>query len=187
VVGGFVTVNVPTLVAVPPPVVTLHLPDVAPAGTVTVIDLLDATENGAARPFSFTDVAAVNRVPVSLTFVPTGPVVGENPVIVGGLLLVVVNEAALDAVPPGVETRHFPSDEPVPGTTAVIDVEDSTMKLALTNPRVTVVAPMKFVPVIVTLDPTGPFEGEKPVIVGVLSENCSSASSGTTTAFGCGA
>jgi len=40
------------------------------------------------------------------------------------------------------------------------------MKLALTVLNVTAVAPVKFVPLIVTLVPTGPLVGVKPVIVG---------------------
>ena len=40
------------------------------------------------------------------------------------------------------------------------------MKLALTPLNVTAVAPVKFVPLIVTLVPTGPLVGEKLVIVG---------------------
>ena len=42
------------------------------------------------------------------------------------------------------------------------------MKAALTPLNVTPVAPVKFVPVIVTLVPTGPLEGVKLVIVGRL-------------------
>ena len=40
------------------------------------------------------------------------------------------------------------------------------MKLALTVLNVTAVAPLKFVPLIVTLVPTGPLAGVKVVIVG---------------------
>ena len=40
------------------------------------------------------------------------------------------------------------------------------MKLALTALKVTEVAPVKFVPLIVTLVPTGPLAGAKPVIAG---------------------
>ena len=43
------------------------------------------------------------------------------------------------------------------------------MKLALTPLNVTDVAPVKFVPLIVTLVPTGPLAGAKLVIVGGLS------------------
>ena len=42
------------------------------------------------------------------------------------------------------------------------------MKLALTALNVTAEAPVKFVPVIVTLVPAGPLEGVKLVIVGGL-------------------
>jgi hypothetical protein len=42
------------------------------------------------------------------------------------------------------------------------------VKLALVPLNVTAVAPVKFVPVIVTLVPTGPVVGVKPVIVGGL-------------------
>ena len=44
---------------------------------------------------------------------------------------------------------------------------DVTVKLAALTPlNVTAVAPVKFVPLIVTLVPTGPLAGVKPVIVG---------------------
>jgi hypothetical protein len=43
------------------------------------------------------------------------------------------------------------------------------VKLALTALNVTAVAPMKFVPLIVTLVPTGPLVGVKPVIVGAVT------------------
>ena len=43
------------------------------------------------------------------------------------------------------------------------------MKLALTPLNVTAVAPVKFVPLIVTLVPTGPLVGVKLVIVGACA------------------
>jgi hypothetical protein len=43
------------------------------------------------------------------------------------------------------------------------------MKLALTVLNATAVAPVKFVPLIVTLVPTGPLMGVKPVIVGACA------------------
>src|ERR1700680_3461111 len=46
-------------------------------------------------------------------------------------------------------------------------VSELTVKLAALNPlNVTAVAPVKFVPLIVTLVPTGPLEGLKPVSPG---------------------
>ena len=45
-------------------------------------------------------------------------------------------------------------------------VAEVTVKLALTPLNLTAVAPVKFVPLIVTLVPTGPLVGVKPAIVG---------------------
>jgi hypothetical protein len=56
------------------------------------------------------------------------------------------------------------------GDTAVISVEDATVKLvAATEPKTTLVAPVKLVPVMVTVVPPagGPEVGEREVIVGV--------------------
>ena len=49
-------------------------------------------------------------------------------------------------------------------------VSEVTVKLALTPLNVTAVAPVKFVPLIVTLVPTGPLVGVKLVIVVVAGE-----------------
>ena len=73
----------PELVAVPAGVVTLIFPVVAPVGTVVLICVLDTTVNVAAVPLNFTLVAPVKLVPVTVTAVPTGPLVGANDVIVG--------------------------------------------------------------------------------------------------------
>ena len=78
---------------------------------------------------------------------------------------VTVKLFVLVAVPPGVVTLSGPVVAPV-GTVAWIVVAEVTVKLALTPLNVTVVAPVKFVPLIVTLVPTGPLVGVKLVIVG---------------------
>src|SRR5467141_1240169 len=101
--------------------------------------------------------------PPMATLVPTGPLVGVKLVIVGGLITVKL--PALLAVPSAVVTRIGPVVAPV-GTVAVIAVAEFTVKLALTPLNVTAVAPVKFVPLIVTLVPTGPLVGVKLVIVG---------------------
>src|SRR2546428_9456230 len=80
-----------------------------------------------------------------------------------------VKPLALVAVPPGVVTPIAPVVAP-PGTVASIVVADLTMKVALTPLKVTAVASVKFVPLIVTLVPTGPLVGVKLVIVGGLVE-----------------
>jgi len=77
-----------------------------------------------------------------------------------------VNALALVAVPTGVVTLIGPVVAPV-GTVASIEVAEVTVEFALTPLKVTAVAPVKFVPLIVTLVMTGgPFVGVKLVIVG---------------------
>ena len=69
-------------------------------------------------------------------------------------------------MPPGVVTLSSPLVAPV-GTVAAMAVAELTKKLALTPLKVTAVAPVKFVPLIVTVVMTGgPLVGMKLVIVG---------------------
>ena len=89
------------------------------------------------------------------------------PTVVTVNVTVTVKLFVLVAVPPGVVTLSGPVVAPV-GTVAWIVVAEVTVKLALTPLNVTVVAPVKFVPLIVTLVPTGPLVGVKLVIVGAL-------------------
>jgi hypothetical protein len=71
-----------------------------------------------------------------------------------------------NAVPAGVATEIFP-DAPAP-TTAVIDVEETTLNEAAgVPPKVTWVAPVNLVPVIVIVLPAWAFAGEKEVMVGI--------------------
>ena len=70
----------------------------------------------------------------------------------------------LVAVPPGVVTLTLPVD-PDPNT-AVIWVDESTVKLALVPPNLTAETPVKWVPVMVTEVPGPPDVGEKLVMVG---------------------
>jgi hypothetical protein len=69
----------------------------------------------ALTPLKLTAVAPVKFVPLIATLVPTGPLVGEKPVIVGALTT--VNALALVAVPPDVVTRSGPVVAPA-GTVA---------------------------------------------------------------------
>jgi hypothetical protein len=72
----------------------------------------------------------------------------------------------LAAVPPGVVTEIGPVVTPV-GAVAVIEVALSTVYEAAATPlKLTAVAPVKSVPVIVTIVPARPEEGLIPVIVG---------------------
>ena len=70
----------------------------------------------ALTPLNETAVAPVKFVPLIVTLVPTGPLVGVKLVIVGGIA-VTVKELALVAVPPGVVTLTGPVVAPV-GTVA---------------------------------------------------------------------
>jgi hypothetical protein len=78
------TAKSPALVAVPSGVVTLIFPLVAPEGTVALICVLEATLKAADVPLKRTLVVPVKLLPVIVTDVPTGPMVGVNEVIVGG-------------------------------------------------------------------------------------------------------
>jgi hypothetical protein len=86
-------------------------------------------------------------------------------VIIGGLETVKL--LALLAVPTEVVTLIGPVIAPA-GTVAVIAVAEFTVKLALVPLNITAVAPVKFVPLIVTLVPTAPLLGVKLVTVGGL-------------------
>ena len=156
--------NALLLVAVPPEVVTLIGPVVAPLGTVAVIEVAEPAVKLALTPLKRTAVAPLKLVPLIVTVVPTGPLAGEKLVIVGALA-VTTKPLALVAVPPGVVTRIRPVVAPA-GTSARIEVAESTMKPALTALKVTAVTPTKPVPLIVTIVPTGPLAGVKPVMLG---------------------
>ena len=115
-------------------------------------------------PFKATWVAPGTKfVPVRVTAVPTGPLVGVNELIVGGNP-VTVKALALSTEPAGVVTLILPLVAP-PGTLVLIWVSD-TVKEAAIPLKVTVVAPVKLLPVIVTPDPTGALLGPNELIVG---------------------
>jgi hypothetical protein len=157
-----VTVKSVALVTVPPGVVTVILPVIAPEGTIAVMCFAELTVNVVANTLlNVTDVASAKFVPVMTTLVPTRPLVGEKEVIVG--LPVTVKLVALSAVPLGVVMWRGPVVAPV-GTVAVIWVAESTVNVvAAVVSNVTPVVPQKFVPVITTVAPTAPLAGTKDV------------------------
>src|SRR5205814_8803987 len=134
-----------------------------PAGTVAVIAVAELTVKLALTLLNSTAVAPLKLVPLIVTLVPTGPLLGVKLEIVGGLMTVKL--AALLAVPSEVVTLIGPLVAPA-GTVAVIAVAEPTVKLALVPLNSTALAPVKLVPLIVTLVPTGPLPGVKLVIVG---------------------
>jgi hypothetical protein len=163
-----VTVKFVELVAVPLGVVTRIGPVVALMGTVTVIfvPVPFTLKPGAFTLLNETAVAPVKLVPLIVTDVPTGPLVGLNELIVG-TAPVAVKFVELVAVPLGVVTRIGPVVAPV-GTETVILVPAPFMVKpgAFTLLNETAVAPEKLVPLIVTDVPTGPLVGLNDVIVG---------------------
>ena len=62
-----------------------------------------------------------------MTVLPTGPLIGLTPVIVG--VPVTVNNGSYTAVPAAVTTRQRPGEGVPAGTTAVICVGETTVKL----------------------------------------------------------
>src|SRR6267378_458747 len=110
-----------------------------------------------------TAVVPATFVPSMVTTVPGGPPVGKKPLIVGGSTTLKME--LLVAVPAGVVTLTGPVVAPA-GTVAWMAVSELIVKLAPTPWNATAVAPVKFVPSIVTLVPTGPLGGVKLAMVG---------------------
>ena len=149
-----------------PSTVTTTSPVVAPAGTVTVIEVSAQLLAVAEVPLKVTvDVpcAAPKFVPVISTEVPAGPLSGLNPLIAG----VTVNATPALAVPPAVTTTS-PVVAPI-GTATVIEVSLQLVGVAAVPLKATVPVPCvapKFTPVIVTDVPSGPESGFSVVMLG---------------------
>ena len=159
------TVKSVKLVAVPPGVTTLIFPVVAPLGTVAWIVVSESTVKVADVPLKVTLVVPVKLVPVIATDVPASPLVGVKDVMLGTAEPETVKFVALAAVPPGATTLIFPVVAPL-GTVAWICVAESTMNVADVPLKVTLDAPVKPVPVIMTDVPIGPMTGRNNVTTG---------------------
>lgn len=83
--GGYVTVKLAALEAVPRGVATLIVPVVAPAGTPVVISVCETTLKVASTPSNVTDWTPLNSVPRIVTGVPTTPLSGVKEEIVRAL------------------------------------------------------------------------------------------------------
>jgi hypothetical protein len=164
IVGAGITVKLVPLVAKPPGVVTVIGPEVAPIGTVAVI-FMPVNLNDVLVPLNVTEVALLKFAPLIVTEVPTLPLAGVKPVIVGGRFATTVKFVELIAVPPPVVTATGPVVAPE-GTVAAIWVSELTVKAALVPLKVTEVAPVNAVPLIVNEAPIPPLVGLKPVMVG---------------------
>jgi len=142
--------------------VTVTGPVVAVAGTLAVSFVAETNVTVlAATPLNFTVEPAVNPSPATVTSVPGGPVRGPMPVIDS----VVVKFDALVPVPAAVVTEIFPAAAPS-GTVALICVAETTLNDAVRVPNFTTVAPLKFVPVIVTALPVIPDIGVNELTAG---------------------
>src|SRR5256885_4194494 len=166
IVGGGTIVNAVLLVAVPAGVGTRTRPVAGPTGTADSVAVAEVTVKLALNVLNLTAVAPVKFAPLIVTLVPTGPLVGAKLVIVGGGTT--VNAALLVAEPAEAVTLSGPVVAPA-GTVAWIAVPEVTVKLALTPLKDTAVAPVRLVPLLVTLVPTRPLVGGKPVIVGLAA------------------
>jgi hypothetical protein len=136
-----------------------------PAATTAVMLVAETTVNEvAAVPPKVTAVAPVKFVPVIVTVAPEAADVGLKDVMVGADAELKVKPAS-KAVPPGVVTVTLP-EAPTP-TIAVMLVEETTAyEAAGVPPKLTAEAPVKFVPLIVTVAPEAADVGVKDVIVG---------------------
>jgi hypothetical protein len=119
---------------------------------------------------NFTAEAPVRFVPVMVTVVPpvVEPADGDTPVTVGGVTKVNLSAAPVALVPPGVVTVISTIPAEPAGELAMISVAELTAKTTLVLPNLTALAPVKLVPVIVTVVPptVGPLFGETRLTVG---------------------
>jgi hypothetical protein len=165
--GAPVTVKLAADVAVPPGVMTLIGPLVALDGTCEVICVSELTMYAAAVPLNATLVAPLKPVPLIVTSVPAEPDVGVKPLTTGcgggePLTVKLVEDVP---VPCGVVTLIGPLVAP-DGTLAEMLVSELSANAAAVPLNVTLVAPVKYEPVIVTASPTFPLVGEKSLTIG---------------------
>ena len=117
-------------------------------------------------PLKVTVPVVPKLVPVMVTAVPTGPVVGFR-LVMAGADEVTVKFTPLLAIPPTVTTT-LPVVAPL-GTDATMLVALQLVVVAVVPLKVTAPVVPKLVPVIVTAVPTGPVVGFRLVIVGAIT------------------
>jgi hypothetical protein len=156
-------VKAPLEMTEPPGAVTPIVP-VAPLPTVAVIEVsLTTVKTVAAVPPKVAAVAPVKFVPVRVITDPVPPLVGVNDAIVGAGMN--VKAPVLVAMPPSVATVIVPLAPPA--TVAVSDVSLTTVNAdAAILPKVTALALVKVVPVMVITAPAAPLVGVNEVMVG---------------------
>lgn len=147
------------LVVVPAAVLIAIAPVVAPIGTLAVIWVEDVTRKIAGALLNRTEVAPVKFSPEIVTNAPASALRGLK-LRITGWLTPTVKLLTLDALPSLFVTVIAPVAAP-DGTTAVICVAESTVNAAGVPLNITDVAPLKPLPVIVTLAPAAPLTGVK--------------------------
>lgn len=172
IVGTPTKVNPFVLVAWPPIVVSTTFTAPAEwAGVTTVTELaLTFVSDVPAVPPNVTAVVFAKLVPVIVTVVlpVDGPLTGDTVVIVGAAIY--RYPSVLVTSPPAVFNTTSTAPAACAGVTTVIDVAlELAIEVPAVPPKVTLVVPAKFVPVIVTVvEPVaGPETGETVVIVGI--------------------
>ena len=168
--AGMVTVKASPLL-VPLGVVTVTLPEMAPAGTTTTrpVAVLLAMVVWAV-PLKLTLVAPLRLVPVMVTLVPTGPLFGLRLVSVGAGRVTV--KATPLEVPPGVVAVTLPVAAPLGTTIPVIWVPAAftakpLVTVLLAEPaKVMTLVPVRLAPFRVTVLPTTPLAGAMLVSAG---------------------
>src|ERR1700723_513699 len=143
--------NVILLLPLPPGVVTAIFPVFAPGGTVAVICVPPFTVKLAFTPPNFTCDAPTNPEPVIVTCLPTEPLGGAKLPTKGTTL----NRRLLVSVPEGVVTVTK-SAVPSAGTTVVMYVSETTLKVAEPEPNRTLDVPVNPLPRISTVCPAVP-------------------------------
>jgi hypothetical protein len=161
--GAGIKVKLPEEIAVPPGVVIDIVPLVPLATTAVILVALTTVKEVAAVPPKLTAVAPIKLVPVMVTVSPAPADDGVNePMLGAGIKVKLLEELA---VPPGVVTDIIPV---VPlATTAVMLVAFTTVKeVAAVPPKLTAVAPVKLVPIMVTIAPVAADDGVNELMVG---------------------
>jgi len=161
-------------VALPTPpgvvIATLTAPAACAGVVAVIVDASTTVTPVAAVPPKVTDDALVRLVPVMVTEVPPAvePLLGETEVTVGAGMKVYWSAVPVALVPPDVVTVISTVAAPT-GEVALIELAVLTVnEAAAVEPNFTAVAPVKSVPVMVTMVPpaAGPEVGEILVTVG---------------------
>lgn len=157
--GKSKTVKIVEVHPLPAIVVAQIFPGLEPIGTLVEICVSELIVNVALLPLKVTFVTKVKPVPVRVTGVPMSPLAGENAVIFG--FGTTMKLEALQPVPNGEVTQILPvvADE---GTFAVNLMSEMTTifdKLTATPLKVTLVVPVNFEPLTVTVVPLFPRAG----------------------------